>query len=207
MSEPRVPFVSKSLQRAVHRSFVEEIAELVQREQAAYVDTKNTMKFQHGKRWTSPANVLGDKEGELEQHSVESALALADVVKADPSVTFAHTGEIAGAMMSSFNRMFFTKMNEVTAQTGNVVHAADHKSQLEAFAATLETIEMSIDEDGNLNLPTIFIHPNQTEKLQKEIENAPPDMHKRIESIKAMKLKEATQKEEERKSRFERRGE
>lgn len=205
MTEPRTPFIAKSLHQAVAKSFMEEISELVRREQAVYLNANNTMKFRHGRRWASPANDLGDKEGEMEHHSVESSLALADVVKGDPAITFKHTAEIARAMISSFERMLFAKMNEVTAKTGNVVNAAEHNSQLEAFAESLENIEMSIDEDGNLSLPTVFIHPSQTEKLKEEIDSAPPEMHERIESIKAKKLEEATQKEKERKDRFERR--
>jgi hypothetical protein len=205
--KPRVPFISNSLQQAVVKSFTDEIAELVLREQSVYIDARNTMKFQHGPRWASPANDLGDKEGEMNQHSVESALALTDVVNGDPVVTFTHTDEIARAMILSFTRMLFTKMNEVTAQTGNVINAADHNSQLEAFAASLEGMEMSVDEDGKLNLPTIFIPPSQSEKLRKEIENASPEMHKRIDNIKLTKLKEATRREEKRKHRFESRGE
>jgi hypothetical protein len=201
----RAPFASKRLNQAVAKSFVDEIAELVRCEQAVYLDANNTMKFQHGRRWASPVNALGEKEGEMEHHSVESSLALADVVKGDPAVIFTHTAEISRAMISSFERMLFAKLYEVTAKTGNVVNAAEHNSQLEAFAETLETIEMSVDEDGNLNLPTIFIHPSQTEKLKKEIENASPELHERIESIKTKKLQVATQKEEERKNRFERR--
>lgn len=207
MSEPRVPFISKGLQRAVAKSFIEEVADLVRREQAVYLNPNNTMKFQHGRRWESPANDLGDKSGEMENHSVESSLSLQDVVEGDPAITFKHTSKIARAMSSSFERSLFTKMNEVTAQTGNVVNAAEYNSQLEAFAASLESIEMSVDEDGNLSLPTFFIHPSQTDKLAKEIEAAPPELHERIENIKAKKLEEATHKEAARKSRFERRQE
>ncbi len=205
MSTSRVPFISKRLHKAVAKSFVDEIDELVRHGQAIYLDADNTMKFQHGRHWASPANDLGDKEGEMKSHSVESSLALADVVKGDPAVTFTHIAEIASAMIASFERMLFTKMNEVTAKTGNVVNSADHNSQLEAFAESLEQIEMSVDEHGNLNLPTIVIHPSQTKKLNEEFENALPEMHERLESIKARKLQEATLKEEERKNRFERR--
>lgn len=205
LSEPRTPFVSGRLQDAVAKSFMEEIADLVRRQHEVYLDPNNTMTFQHGQRWESPANDLGDKSGEMEQHSVESTLALADIVKGNPALTFKHTNEIARAMNSSFEKMLFFKMNEVTQRTGNVVNAAEHNSQLEAFAASLERIEMSVDDEGNLNLPTFFIHPSQHEKLMKEIEAAPPELHERIEGIKAKKLEEATKKEADRKGRFERR--
>jgi len=205
LSEPRTPFVSRRLQDAVSKSFMEEVADLLRRQREVYLDPNNTMTFQHGHRWVSPANDLGEKTGEMEQHSVESTLALADIVKGNPALIFKHTNEIARAMNSSFEKMFFSKMNEMTEQTGNVVNAADHNSQLETFAASLECIEMSVDDEGNLNLPTFFIHPSQQEKLMKEFEAAPPELHERIERIKANKLKEATQKEADRKARFERR--
>lgn len=205
MSEPRTPFVFKELQRNVAISFTEAISELVRRDSAGYFDNSNSMKFQHGARWETPANELGDKSGEMVSHSVEGSLALAEVVKGDPKIIFENINGTARAITSSIERMLFSKIIEVTAKTGNVVNAADHKNQLEAFAASLEDIEMTVDEDGSLNLPNIFIHPTQEAKLLKEIEEAPAELHERIEHIKAKKLKDATQKEAERKARFERR--
>lgn len=163
------------------------------------------MKFRHGVRWESPANELGDKSGEMVSHSVEGSFALSEVVKGNLKVIFENINGTAREIASSIERTLFSKMIEVTAKTGNVVNAADHKNQLEAFAASLENIEMSVDEDGNLSLPNIYIHPSQEAKLLKEIEEAPPELHERIQHIKTRKLKEATQKEAERKARFERR--
>lgn len=163
------------------------------------------MQFQHGQRWESPANDVGDKSGEMKVHGVESSLAVADLVKGNAALIFEHTHEIARGMISSFGRMLFSRMNEITAKTGNVVDVAKHNSHLEVFAETLEKIEMSVDEDGNLSLPTIAIHPSHSEKVAKEIEEASPELPERIEGIKAKKFEEATQKEARRKARFERR--
>ena len=141
----------------------------------------------------------------MEEHSVESTLALADVVKGDPALTFKHASEIAQEMASSFERMLFAKMREVTGKTGNVVDAAAHRTLLEAWVASLEAIELSLDDEGNLNLPISSFAPSQRQKLIEEIERAPPELHERLEAMKAKKLEEAKNKEAGRKRRFERR--
>lgn len=204
MAEPRTPFVSRRLEQSVAESFMSEIDELM-RKKAPYLETNNAIEFQHGQRWASPANNLGDKFGEIEQHIVESSLALEDVVKGDPKIIFRHINKVAQATVSSFDKMFFSKCNEVTAQTGNVVNAADYSSPLEAYAAVLEKMEMSVDENGDLNLPTFILAPDQHKALLKEMREALPEMRERIEKIKAKKLAEATQKEAERRNRFEKR--
>ena len=102
LSGSRTPFISGRLQDAVAKSFMEEIAALVRRQHEVYLDPNNEMTFQHGRRWESPARDLGDNSGEMELHSVESTLALADIVKGNLALTFQHTSEIARAMNSSF---------------------------------------------------------------------------------------------------------
>ena len=193
MSKPRIPFISKKLQSAFASSFKYEIEKLVRLAQADYLHSDNIMTFQHGERYESPANELGDRSGQMECHSVNSSLALADIVKSNPEVIYLPINKVSDAFFSSFSRMINAKMNEVTNTTGNTVNAKDHESLLEAFAASLEKIDMGLDEDGNLTLPTVHIHPSQAEAVSKAIKNAPPELCERIEKIKAQKFAEATQ--------------
>lgn len=203
MNEHRTPFVSKSLERAVTESFAKEVARHIREGQAAYLDPSNTLEFQHGRRWESPANALGEKTGEVKQHSFASELKLEDVVKGNPAIIFRQTQEVAKGMFDSFERMLFSKILAATEKTGNVVNAADHDSLLDAFVASIEKIEMSVDEKGELSLPTLALHPDQSQVLAQQFEAAPPELLERIERIKAMKLEDATRKEQERRNRFE----
>lgn len=202
MQKPRVPFVSEKLQQIFNESFTNEIAELVHNT-APYLNSNDAIEFQHGRHWASPANELGDKSGEVERHSAECSIAPADIVKGDPKIIFKHINEVAIEMISSFDRMFFDKIDEVTSRTGNVVNPADHNSLLEAFFAMIEKTEMSVDENGNLNLPTIIVPADYNKELKKAKQEASPEMHKRMEQILVEKLAEATQKEAERIGRFE----
>ena len=204
MQEPRPPFVSKKLQQIFGDSFMNEIAELV-RTKTPYLDSIDAIEFQHGRCWTSPANELGDKSGEIEQHVAECSIALEDIAKGDPKIIFNHIATGAQKMTSSIDHMFFGKIDEVTSRTGNIVNSADYNSQFETFLAMLEKIEMSVDENGNLNPPTLVLAPGYRAELQKILQEASPEMRKRFDRIMAKKLADATRKEAERISRFEKR--
>lgn len=204
MSEPRTPFVSKKLQRSVAKSFSDEVRKLVRLNQEAYLDSNNIMTFQHGRRWESPVNDTGDKSGEMERHSATCTISAEDIVRGDPNLIFERADEIAHEFGSMIFRTLLKKVDEATAKTGNVINMAEHDSVLDAFAASIESVEMSLDDEGNLRLPTIFLNPIQQARLVKEIENAPLALKSRIERIKELKLEEATNREAERKGRFER---
>lgn len=206
MSDPKVPFVSSALQEAVNQAFSKEIATRVRAKHEQIFDPRNTLEFQHGRRWENPANNLGDKSGEVEQHSFEMSVHMEELLAGNPIVIFQRAELVASEMHNSMERMLFSKLNQSTAQTGNIVNAAEHDSFTEAFAKSLETIEMSVDASGELSMPTIFVAPEQGEAIFKQLKAAGPEYEKRIDEIKERKRQEALKREEERLAKFERRG-
>lgn len=202
---PRTPFVSKSIQRFVDEAFALDISERVQVQQATFLSPENVLEFKHGARWQSPANEVGDKSGQVETHSFEHSLELEDVVDGNPSTIFSQSNAVARGMMLSFERMLFAKLEESTEKSGNVVNSSDHASPLDAIAELLEKMDFSVNQDGELNMPTMCFHPDQHKKLFETMEQAPPEFKERIEELKKRKRKRALEREAERLARFERR--
>ena len=84
-------------------------------------------------------------------------------------------------------RRFFAAMGTITSASGNVVNAGGELT-FEKFYEVLDGMEWSLDDDGELSVPTIVMHPSDAEKL-KELEN--PETLAAMEELKARKYEEA----------------
>lgn len=207
MPKPKIPFKSSALEKAVTEAFSKEVDRRIHAKQERIFGRQEALDLQHGRQWESPANELGEKRGEMETHSFEMSVNIKEIVAGNPIVIFQHAELAATEMSNSFEKMLIKKLESSTALTGNVVNAAEHDTFAEALVQSLERIEMSVDEQGNLQLPTIFVAPEQMEKTLKQLKTAEPKYEKRIEKIKERKRQEALQREQERLDKFERRNE
>lgn len=64
--------------------------------------------------------------------------------------------------------MVFKTMSAVTQSTGNVVDAGGRKLSFELLVETLEKIEWSLNDDDELVMPSIVLHPDQMRNLPSE---------------------------------------
>lgn len=83
-------------------------------------------------------------------------------------------------------KIFFSSMNAVTESTGNVVDAEGKGFSFDLLFELLEKMEFSLDDDGELVMPSIVMHPSQIEKLPEET----PEQRARIEEFKRKKREE-----------------
>lgn len=63
---------------------------------------------------------------------------------------------------------FVETVSSVTESTGNVIDAKGEKFSFEMFVEMLETIEWSLDDDDELVMPSLLMHPNQAKNLPSE---------------------------------------
>jgi len=59
-------------------------------------------------------------------------------------------------------------LSSVTESTGNVVHAEGKKFSFEMLVEMLEKIAWSLDDDDELAMPSLLMHPDQTKNLPSE---------------------------------------
>lgn len=76
----------------------------------------------------------------------------------------AASNELGEGLMS----MVLKTVSAVTQSTGNVVDAGGKKFSFELLVETLEKIEWSLDDDDELVMPSIVMHPDQMKKLPSE---------------------------------------
>jgi hypothetical protein len=71
-------------------------------------------------------------------------------------------------MQSEIARTLFARIQEVTEETGNVVHGKPF--DFDTFLAMLEKIEIDFDEEtGEPNMPTMFVSPQAAEQIRQAI--------------------------------------
>lgn len=203
MSE-KIPFLQKKLSRAYMHGFAKDIGDRSEQMRTTVMDPRNVLAFHHGKKWDSPANEVGDTSAQLTHHSSETELHLRDVVAGDANITFRAVKQVSEQMHSSMMGMMIAKLNETTNKTGNVVDAVNRPFP-EAFAEMLEMLQPSLDENGELQMPTMLVAPSQGHKFVAALEDAGPDFKRHIENVKVRKKREAEENEIIRIDRFERR--
>ncbi len=81
-------------------------------------------------------------------------------------------------------------MNKVTEGTGNVIDAGGQEVSFELIYGMLERIDFSVNENGELVMPSLVMHPDQLEKLQ-ELEPPTPEQELRMVELKQRKREEA----------------
>lgn len=64
--------------------------------------------------------------------------------------------------------MFVKTISAVTESTGNVVDAGGEKFSFELLVETLEKIEWSLNDDDEVVMPSIVMHPDQRKNLPSE---------------------------------------
>lgn len=78
-------------------------------------------------------------------------------------------------------------LSSVTESTGNVLHAEGKKFSFEMFIEMLEQIEWSLDDDDELSMPSLLMHPDQAKNLPS---GATPEQQATLEDLKRRKKEE-----------------
>jgi hypothetical protein len=91
--------------------------------------------------------------------------------------------ELGEKMMGQFVK----SLGAVTESTGNKVDAGGKKFSFELLVEMLEKIEWSLDDDDELVMPSIVMHPNQMKNLPSE---ATPEQEAIMDDLKRRKREE-----------------
>lgn len=98
--------------------------------------------------------------------------------------------ESAGSMAEQLVGHFVESMGKVTEGTGNVTDAGGRPFGFDVLYETLEKLEFSVDENDELVMPSLVIHPTQAEKLR----DLPPltdEQQRKLDELKERKREEA----------------
>lgn len=81
-------------------------------------------------------------------------------------------------------------MRQITESTGNVVHAGGRPLSFDVMYETLEKMEFSLDDDDELVMPSILLHPDQMKRIA-QLPEPTPEQTAKLEALKEKKKAEA----------------
>lgn len=199
---PPPPFSFKKEQAATDAEFISLVAEGISTVREQYISSENMLGYKHGGSWQTNYPHALDNKGEMKKFSTSTSIGYSDIVDHDISKLKISIENIVKSMGDQLIGSVFSLVSETSDRSGNVVSAKDHASMAESFLASLEKIELSVDQNGEIQLPTFYVAPSVGDKIVAELKDAGPEFEARVEAVKELKTKKAIQYEADRKSKF-----
>jgi len=168
---------------------------------AELMNTENELRYQHGSTFTHPTDE-GARPAELKEHSAYGELKFEDLREQNFAEWAKGLVQMSDDLHGSFMSSLFQEITEVTTETGNVVSVGESGSFPAAMLEMMKKIELGVDRDGKVTMPTIAAPEAVIEKQIAELEAQPQDFKDEFERVKQMKVEEAFEREAERKARF-----
>lgn len=135
-------------------------------------------------------SVIQDKDGndvELVSDPISAKIEIIrnDVLAGGTEALLLVIDSASDDLSSGLAKNLFASLNTVTEATGNVIDA-EGKSIFDAMIEALETIELDLNDDGELELPGLWMNPKTMENLPEPT----PEQEARIEQLKKQRLEE-----------------
>ena len=107
-------------------------------------------------------------------------------------------------MSASISKMMYSKFDEATEKTGNVVQGVGKKAFPEIMIEMYNKIKLGVDREGNVSLPKIVASPSQKERIEQEMAAMDEETAQRLNEVIGARAREAVAEEQARLSKFER---
>lgn len=144
----------------------------------------------------------GTEESTLGQAGVELAIKYESIVDNDIQRLFEFINSFVEGFSSQVVAKMFETISDACDKTGNVVKQSDHASKADSFLAMLRTIEFAVDENGEVVLPQLHIHPDGAKALFDELNSQGEEFNNEVVRIKQEKAMAAIEKEKARLSKY-----
>lgn len=198
------PFANEKAESEALSGFTNEIIERTRPHRDQMIDPNNNLMYRHGLTWSGPAIEHGDSEGVFTKHSTVVKTNFDDILKGDLALVNKTINEFSQAVNRDFSKMLFSTMQDATEKTGNIVRGSSKKSFPEIMTEMLGKIKFSVDKNGNISRPTMFISPEQGEKWEKEMADMDKTTKHILDEIIKEREQEAISDERTRLAKFER---
>jgi hypothetical protein len=181
---PTLPFRAPEYERAFQAFFGEAVHEVARTmdpllAEIPFEQTAGTI-----------ASVIQDQQGrdvELVSPPIAAEFEMSRnaVVAGDMDALLLNIDSLASQLSRGLVETMFASLNTVTEATGNVVDASG-RSTVDAMIDALETVEMTLTDDGELSMPTLVMGPKAMEGMPEPT----PEQVARLEKLKKDRLEE-----------------
>lgn len=166
-----------------------------------YVSKENMHHLHHGKGWLT---VREDEteESTLGEVGVDLEIDYISILNNDIQRLFEFVSNFVEGFTSQAVKNMFETISDTCEKSGNVVKQSDHISKAETFLAMLKTIEFTVNENGQVVLPQVYIGPDGAKALMDELNAQGEEFNNEVERIKKEKSAAAIEKEKTRLSKY-----
>ncbi len=159
---------------------------------------KNQSVIFHGRSINSLNN-----ETDLKQLSVKLEYKYDDVKDYNIKSFNEFINIFASEMTSQMKKTIYEVISKTCEETGNIIDGNETElSNPQMFLEMLKKIELSVNEDGKVELPAIHMHPDMAQKFIEDLESQGEQFNQQVEQIKEEKIKQAFEKEKVRLLKF-----
>lgn len=195
-----IPFSNKKESEIFAKSLNEFIVKANSKKMSAYMSSENMYTLHHGSSFSSTDN----NESKLTKHAVNIEFEYSNIRLYKIEQFYVFINDFIEQMSSQMTKTLFKIISDSCDKVGNTIDVKQKKlTNPEAFLEMIQKVEFSVDKNGEVLLPTIYLHPSQSQKFMEEIKTQDGEYSNKIEEIKKEKSEQAIIKENERLLKFE----
>ena len=206
MRDKAHPFPFDAQAEIVMKTFMQATSEKLNRAQRQVSGGDNVQRFSHGGSWQSHHSYDPDRVDQMQTIEHETRLRFEDIMGGRLDVIERTVDEISSSMADSYAKAFYKMLSDTCEEHGNVIDGSAC-SLGEKMLKAIETVEYSVDRDGQVSLPEFRMHPSLAKRLHTDPSLHEPELLARVEEVKKIKITQALAAEAARKSKFRSRGE
>jgi hypothetical protein len=165
------------------------------------ISINNMLSFTHGMKWLTMRDNEID-ESTLEQTGLDLVIEHSNIIENNIQSLFDLVSNLANGFASQMVNKMYETINVACVESGNVVMQSDYSSKAEAFLQMLKTIEFSVDENMQVQIPSLHMHPDELQALHDDLNKQDEVFHEEYKRIVGEKAEAAIEKEKARLSKY-----
>jgi hypothetical protein len=145
----------------------------------------NSYRQHEGDRFTIVQEDQTVRTSQYRRVEVEGTLQVADLLANGTQAIRDMLATMAQGLSKDQVKMFEEVMKSATDEAGTAVHAEGRPFSAELFIEAIEKMELSFDDAGNWEMPTLVGHPMHEARIRSELArlDATPDLHAKATAI------------------------
>lgn len=192
------PFILQNISKEIFESMNVVIKRIIDSDINNYVCIDNAQMYYHGKGWINTHGFKDGEETQLKEITGYAEISYEEIVWFNTTALNEFITSIANSLSGQAIKDIFRVVNEACVESGNIVVDEKDKDFKDKFIELLEKVELSVDEHGNINMPSIYVGEGLHEEIRHEMENPDEEYTAKVEEIKRIKTVQAKQKERDR---------
>lgn len=176
------------------------IFDIVKLKMKPYVSAKNSYNLYHGKSF---GNSFSSCDSELKPLSVEIIVDYEYIREYKIEEMFNFIQNFSDGIHKKQVSELYKTIGEVCEKSGQTIDSRESEKSIgDLFLEMINKVEFSINEEGQIEFPTLHLHPDMLEKLKNDPEMNTVEFQTKLEELKTKKAEMTITKEQERLLKF-----